>query len=82
MINNIYTVFDKKTGKYGNPTYHNLNKEQAIESITDAVKVGSVGNAEDLEFYYLGTFDTVKGEFTTFKPEFLLYLGDFVNNGN
>lgn len=81
MINNLYCTFDKVTGKYSAPTHHNLDKDQALESVSDAVKVGQVPNAESLEFYFVGTFDTKTGLYDTCKPEFIAYLGDFIDNG-
>lgn len=80
MLFHVYALFDKKIGKYLPASLNNLEANDAIESICDAVHKGVIPNADDMEFYSLGTYDNVTGLFDTSKPNFLVYLGDFVKH--
>lgn len=82
MIYHAYTLFDKVIGKYLPAQFDNLTAEQYKETVVDAVKHGYVKNAECMELYYLGTFDNESGSFDFCKPQFICFLGEFVNEQN
>lgn len=73
MITKLYTIRDRKSGIYGTP-FGSYNHDTAIRDFRGFCQQASnVYLADDLELYYLGTFDSDSGALTGVdKPEFLL----------
>lgn len=84
MIANIYSVFDKKSAKFGSP-FLAANDKIAIRDFSLAVTSKSenlmTSFSEDFDLYRVGRFDDNSSEFLTpsddeLKPVFLINGGD------
>ena len=75
MIKYIYASKNKLSGNFNTPMLHDFPKEAASEAFAISAKEApSEARTNELEVYYLGTFDTKTGHFQE-EQEFLLDLG-------
>lgn len=80
MVYHAYTLFDRVIGKYLPAQFNNLNVDQFKETTIDAVKHGYIENADNMELFYLGTFDNESGEAKFQKPVYVCFLGEYVKH--
>lgn len=79
MIKYIYTSKNKLSGNFNTPLLQDFPKEAAAESYSiSALESPKEARVDELEIYYLGTFDTKTGEFNTEK-EFIVDLGAVIH---
>ncbi|QXP45050.1 nonstructural protein [Microvirus mar16] len=72
MITKIYTIYDRKSGIYGNPFFSQNDACAERDFKAFCAMPQNSYLAEDLELYDLGKFDSDTGEIVGWtKPEFL-----------
>lgn len=75
MIKYIYASKNKLSGNFNIPMLHDFPKEAAAEAFAISAKEApKESRVNELEVYYLGTFDTKTAEIKLEK-EFLIDLG-------
>ena len=75
MIKYIYASRNKKSGNFNTPMLHDFPKESASEAFAISAKEApKESRCDELEIYYIGTFDTKTGEIKQ-EQEFLIDLG-------
>lgn len=80
MIKYVYATKNKLSGNFNAPGYYDFPKENAAEVFTISAKENPHGQVKELEVYYLGTFDTKTGSFTS-ECEYLIDLASVVSDG-
>lgn len=80
MIYSLLAYKDKETVKFNPPMLFPMDKDTAIENITDGVIKGKIEGAENFELYVLGTYDTITGTFKCGEPEKVCDLAVYVRN--
>ena len=84
MIVYLYATRNKKSGAYSKVTGEALEKERATESYARAAMEASDESKlllQELELYFLGTYDDKTGSICPVMPEFLLDLGSVIHGG-
>lgn len=75
MIKYMYASKNKLSGNFNTPMLHDFPKEAASEAFAISAKEApKESRCNELEIYYLGTYDTKTGEIKCEK-EFLIDLG-------
>jgi len=78
----IYSVFDKKTGVYGQPFFLN-HETHAIRAVQQAANdlTTSIGQYPgDYALYCLGNFDDASGGFDDLNPQHVIEITSLVYN--
>lgn len=74
----LYATKNKKSGQYGQIKAEVMNNDQAKESYSIS-KLEAPSDQQkyldELELYFLGTYDTASGQIVANDPVFLLDLG-------
>lgn len=79
MKYSVMAYFDKDLNKFNPPMVIPFNVEDAVDSIKDGVKKGSIPGAKSFDLYHLGSFDTANAKFEiSEKPVLKAVLSDYV----
>lgn len=78
MIKYVYTTKNKKSGNFNQPMLQDFDKDNAVEVYTISAQEANVEAVKELEVYYLGTFDTKTGIFSSLV-EFIMDLGSVIH---
>ena len=80
MTKYVYTTKNLKSGNFNVPQFHDFKKEDAAEVFAiSAREIKDVEMLKELDVYYLGTFDTKTGVFTS-EVEFVLSLASVLGD--
>lgn len=78
MIYTVAAYYDVETEKFNPPAFFPFGVEATVETIKDATIKGSIDNAQYLELYQIGSYDTADASFELLaKPVKILKLKDF-----
>lgn len=80
MIKYVYTTKNKLSGNFNAPMLHDFPKDNAAEVFTISAKESQAEQVKELEVYYLGTFDTKTGIFSS-EVEYIIDLGSVLVDG-
>lgn len=81
MIKYVYGTKNKLSGNFNAPVLHDFPKDNAAEVFTISAKEAHDPRISELEVYYLGTFDTKTGVFTS-ESEYIIDLGSVLEDGS
>ena len=83
MIKSVYCTRNVKSANYNAPQLYDFkDQETAKEAFTISLTETPAMQKEmvkELDFYYLGEFDTKTGKFNVVEPEFILSAASVLN---
>jgi len=80
MITQIFAVYDKKTGVYGQPftSNHEANASRSVQQAANDVSTSLGQYPADYALYRIGTFDDQNGALCAVVPEHIVEVASLL----